>query len=209
MCKKIKTLTVILSVVPLVFLCVGCLINDLNIDHYKTYYDSGLKHLNAEDYGSAKILFARAYNYAQAGFLGSEAEAAALYNYALAVGHLGDFQQAEDCLKRTIALDEKAEGKDATHASMRLFELARLYQAWGQNSQAIETYEKAFSLAGKQNVIKTDPIGYAVVLNDYAIVLKKAGFAKKTELVESEAQKIRDANPSVEPKVKIRYYPTK
>jgi tetratricopeptide (TPR) repeat protein len=108
-----------------------------------------------------------------------------------------------------MAFDEKAEGKEGVHASMRLFELARLYQAWGKYSQSIEMYEKAFPLADKQNALKTDPIGYAIVLNDYAAVLKKAGFEQKAESVESRSQKIKDANPGVEPKTKIHYYPTK
>lgn len=192
-----------------VHFCTGCLLNDLNVGHYQRYYDSGVSHLKAENYYEAKRSFAAAIFYAQTGHLGPEASAAACYNYAIAVGHLGDFQPAEDSFKRAVAFDEKAEGKDGAHAGMRLFELARLYQAWGRYSAAIDGYEKAIPLAAKYGAEKSDPIGYATVLGDYLALLKEAGFEQRAESVEVEIKELKDANPGAEPKLEIRYYPTK
>jgi outer membrane protein assembly factor BamD (BamD/ComL family) len=72
--NKIK---VILSAISLIFLCMGCLLNDLNVGHYETYYESGLSHLRAENYSAAKKSFVATIYYAQAGFLGPAANAAA------------------------------------------------------------------------------------------------------------------------------------
>jgi tetratricopeptide (TPR) repeat protein len=205
----IKVSKAIVSAIALVFICTGCLLSDLDEGHVETRFDSGLRTMDAGDYVTAKKMFYEAYQRTDSYGVQSWLKAACAYNFAICEGQLGNFEQAENWFNESIALDEKVEGKDGPHASMRLFELARLYQAWGKNSQSIEMYEKAFLLADKQNALKTDPIGYAIVLNDYATVLKKADFEQKAESIENKAQKIRDANPGVEPKFKVRYYPTK
>ena len=188
--------------------CSGCLMNEFNGGHYNSYYQGGGSAYDAGDFVTAKKRFGRAYWYAQSG-LGPKAEAAALYNYALSVGHLGDFEQAEDCLKRTMKLDEKSEGKDSLSASMRLFELARLYDAWGKDTQATNAYTRAITLAEKYGARGDDPIGFASVLDDYGTLLKKLGLHGEAALQKEMAQKLRDAHPGVTAKVRIRYYPTR
>jgi tetratricopeptide (TPR) repeat protein len=204
-----KITKLIASAIALVFICTGCLLSDLDEGHVETRYDSGLRAMDAGDFVTAKQMFYEAYQRTYAPGVQSWLRPACAYNFAICAGQLGNFEQAESWFKGAMTLDEKVEGKEGLHASMRLFELARLYQAWGKNSQSIEMYEKAFPLADKQNALKTDPIGYAIVLNDYATVLKKTGLEQKAESAESQAQKIKDANPGVEPKIKIHYYPAK
>ena len=92
---------------------------------------------------------------------------------------------------------------------MRFFELARLYQAWGKDAQSVEYYEKAIASVEKQGVEKRDPATYAIVLEDYAKVLKRVNSTTQAEAAQQKAKELRDANPGVEPKVYWRYYPSK
>lgn len=192
--------------IVLLLLPTGCLVRDLNVRHYEDYYRGGLTAFSESDFQTAKKRFDRAYWYAQTGHLGPKAEAAALYNYALATGHLGDFAQAEDCLKKTLALDEKPEGPKGAYASSRYFELARLYQGWGKDEMSVEAYEKAFSLL-KKNQYEDDPIGAAIALSDYAKVLRKTGHSDKADAKMAEADTLRKAHSGESPKVTFRYYP--
>jgi len=187
----------------------GCLTDELNRRHYQDYFQGGLAALDAGDYPAAKKRFLRAAFYAQEGDLGPRAEAAAVYNYAQAVGQLGEFPEAEKFLKRAMTLDEKADGRENPFATSRLLELARLYQAWGKYEQSVEEYEAAMPFLKQINIGHDDPIGYAMVLEDYAKVLKHVGSETKASSAQSFATGLRAANPGMKPKVKLREYPEK
>ena len=185
--------------------CSGCLLLELNAGHYQAYFHGGLSALDAEDFSTAKKRFARACYYGQD--LGPEAEAAAVYNYGLAVGQLGEFVKAESCFKRALELDAKTEGKEGRHASMRWFELARLYQAWGKDELSRESYEKAFPLAEEQHASGNDPISVAMALDDYAGVLDSLGLGADSAKARERAESLRRANPDKKALVKILHYP--
>ena len=90
------------------------------------------------DYLAAKKRYAMAIGEADANFLKPEDKSNALYNYGRMCGFLGDFAQAETNLLQALELEEKSdEPEKKTHTSMRLFELARLYQAWGRDTKAV------------------------------------------------------------------------
>ena len=187
--------------------CSGCLSFELNTGHYLFHYNAGLDALDSESYFAAKREFGRAILYSQVAKLGPEAEAAAIYNYAFAVGHLGDFGQAEECFKMAMALDAKCEGVDGPHASMRWFELARLYQAWGKYELSCQAYEKAIPLAEEYGAEKQDPIVFAEVLNDFSVALIKCNRESVAESAKARAEAIKAANPGASPKMKLHYYP--
>jgi tetratricopeptide (TPR) repeat protein len=185
----------------------GCLLKQLNAGHYAFHLDTGLLALDNENFEGAKKQFSIAYWYAQIGWLGPEAEAAALYNYGLAAGQLGDLPKAEENFRRAMALDEKTEGKKGPHSIKRLLELARLYQAWDKNDLSRETYEKAFPIVNKYDADKEDPIGFATVLDDYASVLEKLDLHAEATAARAQAAEVRRANPGKAAITKIRHYP--
>lgn len=188
--------------------CTGCrLTHELNAGHYRFHLNAGLDALDRNRYSTAKHEFARAIWYAQGENLGPEAEAAAIYDYALAVGHLGEFQSAEECLKRALVLDAKTEPTEGKQATMRLFELARLYQAWGKNELSRTAYQRALQNLKNWNAEEKDPIGLAQVLDDYAAVLGKAGNKSEAESIRERSDSIRRANPGKKPQIHIDYYP--
>src|SRR5438552_18424620 len=68
----------------------GC-VNPLNAGHYQRYMDAGLRAENRGDYITARRHFIRARSNSVQGFLGKEAESAAIYNIGCMNGMLGYF----------------------------------------------------------------------------------------------------------------------
>jgi tetratricopeptide (TPR) repeat protein len=191
-----------------VILCPGCLLHQLNVGHYDSYFEGGSRAFDVGDYSTAKKRFIKAYNYAHEAALGARAEAAALYNYALASGMLGDFPEAEKALKATLSLDEKTAGPAGPLASLRWLELARLYQAWGKPALCVSAYETGISLIKKYGREKDDPAAYAITLEDYAEELNNLGQKKDAQQLEMEAKKIRETHPDARTKAKFLHYPS-
>jgi tetratricopeptide (TPR) repeat protein len=193
----------------LALLSPGCLYRALEADHYENYYAGARQAFHNGDYATAKRRYITAFHYAQSGFLGPKAEAAALYNYGLAAGLLGDFNEAESAIKGAMKLDEKTDGPEGPLASMRWLELARLYQAWGKFDESILAYEKGYPLAQKRGAEQSDPIGCAIVLTDYAAALESAGRHSRAQEIETSAKVLRESHPGMQAKIQIRYYPAK
>jgi tetratricopeptide (TPR) repeat protein len=191
------------------FLCAGCLLSDLNNGHVSTRYNAGLKAARAGDYKTASDLFYQAYQLSDASGVPPQVKASCAYNLAISVGQLGKYEEAESWFKGTISLEEKIEGKGGPNASSRWLELARLYQAWGKYDESIAAYEKAFPLEAKYGYDKANPEVDAIMWDDYAKVLKKAGLDAKAKSAEAHAQKIRDENPGKIANPKFLYYPEK
>ena len=183
---------------------VGC-VNPLNVGHYERYMDLGAAAEHRGDYAAALRCYVRARNEADAGFLGKDAESAAVYNRARMDGMLGDFTRAERGLKEALGMEARIYGVGGGHASMRWFELARLYYAWGRYGDSVAAYEKAFPLADQHDAQKRDPVTYAACLRDFANALDKAGASSRAQQEREKASSIHEQPPSP----KILYYPIK
>src|SRR6266478_8078810 len=93
---------------------IGCA-NPLNVGHYQRYMDLGGVAERRGDYEAARRFYVRSRNEAAAGFLGQEAESAALYNWARMAGMLGDFTLAEQGFKEALRVEEKVYGAGGGH----------------------------------------------------------------------------------------------
>jgi tetratricopeptide (TPR) repeat protein len=135
----------------------------------------------------------------------ADAESSAVYNIARMNGMLGYYDIAERQLKEALKLEEKVYGVDGGHASMRWFELARLYYAWGKYPDSVAAYEHAFDLADKLEAQKSDPVTYAACCRDFAGALDKTGDSARAQQERAKAASIHEERQ--EPK--ILYYPSK
>jgi tetratricopeptide (TPR) repeat protein len=183
---------------------IGCA-NPLNVGHYQRYMDLGGAAEQRGDYTTARRCYVRSRNEAVAGFLGKGAESAALYNWARMDGMLGDFKGAEQGLKEALRLEDEVYGVGGGHASMRWFELARLYYAWGRYQDSVAAYEQAFPLADRHDARKSDPLTYAACLRDFADALDQTGASSRAQQEREKAASIREQAPSP----KILHYPRK
>lgn len=101
--------------------------------------------------------------------------ATAKYGLGRSLGQLCDFEAAERNLKEAVALEEELTGANSVNLAQDQFELARLYYDYGQYSKAVPHFRRAVNIADGLRVESSDPIGYANVLQDYAVSLEKSG----------------------------------
>lgn len=190
-------------VAGLLFVFTGC-VNPLNVGEFERYTDAGLRLEHQGDYAGARRCYIRARAAAASGFMPADAESAAVYNIARMNGMLGYFDVAERQLKEALKLEEKVYGVDGGHASMRWFELARLYYAGGRYRDSVAAYEHAFRLADALDARKSDPVTYAACRKDFADALDKVGDSARAKEQREMAASIRDERPAP----KILHYPT-
>src|SRR5262249_55011513 len=152
----------------------GCA-NPMNVVHYDDYLACGLAASKAGDDNRAAMCYSRAVVNARIGHLGPKEESCALYNYGRAVGMLCEYELARDSFVEALRLEEEVEGPNGGFSSMRIFELARLNLDTGHDDQAVIWYERGIPLARSMAVDRSDPIGFANELDDFATALEHAG----------------------------------
>jgi tetratricopeptide (TPR) repeat protein len=182
----------------------GC-VNPLNVGEFERYTDAGLRLEKQGDYAGARRCFIRSRAAAVGGFMPADAESCAVYNIARMNGMLGYFEVAERQLKESLQLEAKVYGVDGGHASMRWFELARLYFAWGRYTDSVAAYEHAFPLADQLDAQKLEPVKYAACLGDFADALDKTGDVARAKQARVRAASLCQQSASPD----ILYYPTK
>jgi tetratricopeptide (TPR) repeat protein len=193
-----------LCIAGLLFTLTGC-VSPLNVGEFERYMDAGLRLEHQGDYDGARRCFIRARAASVGGFMPADVESCAVYNIARMNGMLGYYDIAERQLKEALKLEEKVYGVDGGHASMRWFELARLYYARGKYPDSVAAYEHAFDLADKLEARKSDPVTYAACRRDFADALVKVGDTARAQKEREMAASIREERQ--EPK--ILYYPRK
>lgn len=191
-------------IAAVLFSLTGC-VDPWSVGEYERYMDAGLRLEHQGNYAAARRCYIRSRAAASGSFMPADAESAALYNIARMNGMLGYFDIAERQLKEALRLEEKVYGVDGGHASMRWFELARLYFAWGRYPDSVAAYEHAFPLADRLDAQKSDPVTYAACLRDFADALDKAGDSARANQEREKAASIREERPSPN----ILYYPGK
>lgn len=186
----------------ILFTLTGC-VNPLNVAEFQRDLDAGTRWEHQGNYAAARRCYVHARTAAADGFLPADSESCAVYNIARMNGMLGYFDVAERQFKVALELEEKVYGVDGGHASMRWFELARLYYAWGRYADSVAAYEHAFPLADMKDARKIDPVTYAACLTDFANALDKTGDSARAKQERDAAASIHEERPSPV----ILYYP--
>ena len=120
--------------------------------------------------------------------------ATAKYGLGRSLGQLCEFDAGEKYLLEAASLEDAISGGKGIHLSQDYFELARLYYDYGKYEKAVPYFKKATSLAEAGGVVSSDPIGYADVLEDYAIALSKIGDASSASAIERKITDLRQKN---------------
>jgi len=187
---------------------VGCVSNPINAKTAANYYDAGMAAEQNGDLILARQNYSRAYAHAQMGNLGPAPEAYAMYEWSRVTGYLGMFADAEKGFNDVLALIEKAGQKAEDLRPPALLELARLFHDTGEHSKAVPVYKKALAELGRYNIEKDDPIGFTIVLDDYAQSLRSIGDVRRAEDITQRSQSIKDKNKGVAAKFVGRRYKT-
>jgi tetratricopeptide (TPR) repeat protein len=184
----------------------GCIRNPINAKTGANYYQWGMDAERNGDLTLARQNYSRAYANAQMGNLGPKPEAYSLYEWSRVTGYLGMYADAEKGFNDVLALIDKSEGKAENLRTPALLELARLLHDTGQHEKAIPFYQKATAEVEKGDIASVDPIGYALVLDDYAQSLQASGNAKLADEITARSASIKEANKGIKEKFIGRRY---
>jgi tetratricopeptide (TPR) repeat protein len=188
-----------------VILLAGCAapINQYNSEKYVQWAQDAR---DAGNYELAEQNYSKALINARLGHSPKPWISLIAYNLARMKAMLCKFGEAENLLQEALALEEQVSGRESGLVTMRLFELARVYDAAGRYPESIEYYEEAVRNIRALDFNSSDPIGFALVLDDYAEVLSKAGKGSESIRFKNEAEAIRSQNTGKQAVFKPDHY---
>lgn len=130
----------------------------------------------------------------------------AAYDWARATGRMGEYENAERAFWYSLHLEQTRDvpPEDKLIAS-RYYELARLYHVWGKQQKAIQCYREALAATDQRN-IRSDPIGFAAVLDEFASYLDEAGQTNEAADIRKQSAELRNNNPGKGAKFKLEPY---
>jgi tetratricopeptide (TPR) repeat protein len=168
------------------------------------HFDAGLRAEHRGNYTQARDHFEAALAQARIGGLPQDYISAATYNLGRMVGYTCDFAEADRLLRNALQLEETLQYPDRGMITKRLSELARLAYDTGRVSESVSYYERAIPILEELEIARIDPIGYAILLEDYALSLEAAGASSAD--VRAEAALLREMNPDKAPGFVPVYY---
>jgi tetratricopeptide (TPR) repeat protein len=181
-------------IVVTIILLAGCAapINQYNAERYHQW---GSEAEFAGNYQLAEQNYEKALLNSRLGHSPKAGISMAAYNLGRIKAMLCKFGEAEKLLLEALTLQEQVSGRESGLATMRLFELARVYDASAKYSESIKNYEEAIKNVRALGIENSDPIGFAMVLHDYASVLGKAKRENESIHVKKEAEGLWSRNP--------------
>ena len=129
------------------------------------------------------------------------------FNLGRAVGFGCDFPQAETLFKASIDAEIESVGANSNMLSARYFELARLYADQQKYALAIPYFERAIALLNEAARAQ-DPVGYALVLEDYARALQAEGEEQKHLEIVTRIEQLKQQNSAKQARFVARHYHT-
>ena len=191
--------------VLLAFLLTACA-QDLNKHNAMRYYNLALRAEQAKDYAGAKEAYRRALINARDGEAPQAGISAATYGLGRMTGYTCEYAAAERLLREALELEQTLPYPVPGNISKRLSELARLTFDEGKYQDSVAFYEQALPILEKLGAPRSDPVGYASYLEDYAFAMARNGNENNAAQVRAKALAIRRANPGKEAQFVPLYY---
>ncbi|MFT3866964.1 MAG: tetratricopeptide repeat protein [Nibricoccus sp.] len=183
----------------------GCA-NPINSRTAQQYYEYGVAAERGGDLALAQRNFSRAYGNAKIGNLGPKAEAYYLYEYARVTGYAGNYADSEKAFLDVLALIDKAKGEADKLLPPALSEYSRLLHDIGEHAKAVPIYERAMSELEKVGIESSDPLGYAVLLDDFAESLTAAGLVDRAKAISTQSSSLKAAHQNEAVRFQARRY---
>lgn len=181
-------------IIPFILLVfIGCA-NPINRVTFDKYYGWGVGAEDAEDYELARENYYRALVNARMGNLEPQYHAASSYSLARMLGILCDHENAEMLLLDAVKFDQESNGP----VHMSYLELARLKFDQKRYNEAIPYFEKALEIVDNEEFFNADPIGFAIIFEEYSIALREIGKTGEAEIYSKRAIEIREKYPEKE-----------
>jgi tetratricopeptide (TPR) repeat protein len=143
------------------------------------------------DWDAARRAYARSATNADLARSSPQERAVYHYEYGRSLGVTCFFNEAERELNLAYDLDRQA----GQPLYFSLVELARLTLDQHKFPQSVLYFERALTELDRANAGRDAPMGYADVLDEYALALSGAGRTQDSTTMRKRALEIRDANP--------------
>ena len=168
----------------------GCAasINEYNA---RQHAQAGIKAGKGGEFAKARKEFARALTNARLARADPRMVAALSYEYGRYSGMICDWVEGEKGLSDAYVLDNQNEGP----AYMSLVELARLSFDRQQYDKAVEFFKRVMPELERLRADNRDPIGYALILDEFATSLTKIGQDELSGRLHQRAEELRKAFP--------------
>lgn len=158
---------------------------------YQRYDEQGTAAFQRGDLAASEQAFDQALVNAQRGpFLDKEVSTA-LFNLGRVKRLLCKDAEAEQLLRQSKDVGEKAWGPESPLVSRRLLELAKLYYNQDRFNEAVTLMQRGVPIAEKQDVAHLTPAGLAYTLDIYADALRKTNRESEAQVVEDRAKALR------------------
>jgi tetratricopeptide (TPR) repeat protein len=172
---------------------VGCKVFDTPTfqNNYSLYNREALKAENEGNWDAAAKRYFLALQNSEWAEEGKGVRGDFHYKLGRAQGATCQFDKSEQSLNEAYSLNPKL--------PQALAELGRLKFAQNKLSDALGYFQRALPEMDKANVGKSDPIGYAEILDDYKAALAKSGKAGDAAPLAQQADLLRSANAGKAP----------
>lgn len=202
---KYTRLFICSALLSITLLCLSCQ-NPINAKTASNYLDAARQAEAVGDFERAAQFYSRVYGNAELGHLGPAAEASGLYGWARMAGHLGRTQEAEEKFADTLHRITQARGAADHLLPPTLSEYSRLLHDTAQHAKAIPIYEQALPALEKVGADQSDPIAFAIFLEDFSGSLRAIGQNDRAAEFSRRAQVLRAAHPDAKPQFEARRY---
>lgn len=193
-----------LALVPVLSI-VGC-VGAINMKNADRYYDAALQSEWAGDFEHSKEMYYRSFVNARSGSASTEYISATLYGYGRMLGYTCDYTASNEALKESLELEKSISDTVTSNITKRLSELGRLNLARESYAEAAAYFGEASPELERLGMLKSDPVGYALYLEDYAKALAQSGQTKQSDSILLKAKNIRNSNADVTAKFTPIYY---
>lgn len=171
------------------FFSSGCA-NPISAKTSTNYEQAASNALQSGDWATARVYLSKAIANAQLGRTSPTQLAVLHYEHGRASGVVCEFSDAEKSLTRAYELDKQT--GDPTYLS--LLELGRLMLDQAKFAEAAVYYERVIPELEANRVSTEDPIGFADIIDEYAIALRNSNRAIEAQALVTRGAKIRSEN---------------
>lgn len=195
------------EVLPLLALLLisGCA-RDFNTTNTLRYYDAGTRAELARDYPQAEEYYGRALVWAGTERVSASLLSLTMYNLGRMKGHACKFDEAQELLLTSLALEESTFGPASAQVSRRLFELGRLYYDRRLYAESLPYYAQAVAMVRRLKLEDDEPVTFTEALQDYANALRQAGDLRAADDLRSEITARRNQEVGTRPRYLIARY---
>jgi tetratricopeptide (TPR) repeat protein len=147
------------------------------------------------DYVSAREQYWKALVAARSSGAGPGTISMLTYEFGRTTGYACHFDESEKFLLESLRLEESLPQRNSRNIGIRLFELARLMYDQKRYKDAVNYYSKALIEVEQNNAVKSDPIAFAGIYEEYGNALEQSGEKKKAEEALRKAKNLRETYP--------------